>query len=314
MTSDQLLIIDGNSLLNRYYYGTLPKGCRNKDEPPDCSQIEKDEEGHYCNAINPMMAAIYHLGETLQCPYTVACFDSGGPTIRSTIHSYKSGRSGTPEPLLQQLDRIKDIIREDGMAVVERPFIEGDDLIASLARKYRDKMQRIYVVSTDHDLLQLVDGEKIFSVLFVNSREKADEYQMFWPGKHLFGKYFIFDREMVKAIEGVYPEQIADLKALKGDRSDNIHGIYGVGRNAAPLISHFGSLNGLMEAARTLPEKTFRANLETIGVTEKVTDSILRERDRNQEMAQWLATPCCSIPVNISFQQLRRRNDTQQPH
>ncbi|MGA1846415.1 DNA polymerase I [Deferribacter abyssi] len=206
-----ILIIDGHSVSYRIYYKTPPLS-NSKGEPT--------------SVLHSFLNLIISLKEKLNPEKIYVVFDSKGETKRHKIHSeYKSQREKTPEDLIVQIERLKEILPLLGVHVAVKEATEADDIIYTLVRKNNNKV--IYVITKDKDLYQLV-----------NSRVKIYDYQ----------DESLLDRDGVLNKIGVYPEQIKDFLALCGDKSDNIPGVKGVGeKTAAKLISEFGSLENLYE-------------------------------------------------------------------
>jgi len=212
----KILIIDGNSIINRAFYGVRPLTTKS---------------GKHTNAIFGMVNIITKQLEAVKPDYAAVAFDLKHPTFRHKLYDgYKQGRHPTPEELLSQFPDAKECLELMGLKVLELPGYEADDIqgtVASMAHAEDDLVS--YILSGDRDLLQLIDG-KITVLLATNSDTltmKRDEF---------FAKY------------GIEPSQFVDMKALMGDSSDNIPGVAGVGeKTAAALIQGFGTLEGIYE-------------------------------------------------------------------
>lgn len=170
-------------------------------------------------------------------PTHAACvFDGAGPTWRHQLHpGYKEGHAPMPEPLRQALPAFRAAFREIGVASVELPALEADDVIATIAVKAANAGATVIVLSTD----------KLFAELLPAGVRVRDHFR---------------DRETdaaaVRKKFGVRPEQLADLLALAGDRGNNIAGVPGIGtKTAARLLERFGSLEAALEAGKTMGGK-----------------------------------------------------------
>lgn len=161
--------------------------------------------------------------------YLVACFDVSRDTFRAKkFAEYKIQRPAMPDDLTSQIPLIKSIISNYGMAILEKPGYEADDLIATLGRRAQAQGMRTTIVSSDKDMLQLVDKDT----------------EVFSPYKDTG---VIYNEKMVLTRMGVNPKQIVDFVSLMGDAADNIPGIPGIGeKTAAELIGEFGSLDNLL--------------------------------------------------------------------
>ena len=211
----KLLVIDGNSILNRAFYGIRP--LTNKD-------------GLYTNAIYGMITIISRHVETLKPDYCAVAFDLKAPTFRHKMYDlYKANRTGMPEELAVQLPYAKDCMKHLGFSVLSLAGYEADDILGTLSAEAERENVQAYVLTGDRDSLQLI-GDKT-TVLLVKTKETLA------VGEAEF-------REMY----GVASSQFVDVKALMGDSSDNIPGVAGIGeKTALKLIGEFGSLDALYE-------------------------------------------------------------------
>ena len=212
----KILVIDGNSIINRAFYGVRPLLTKS---------------GKYTNAIFGMINIISRQLSAIKPDYAAVAFDLKAPTFRHKMYEgYKAKRHPTPPELLSQFDDAKECLRLMGLHVLELPGYEADDLqgtVAGMAHG-RDDVES-YILSGDRDLLQLID-EKITVLLATNTDTLTMREAEFTE------KY------------GVTPTQFVDMKALMGDSSDNIPGVAGIGeKTAATLIQNFSSLEGIYE-------------------------------------------------------------------
>ena len=212
----KILVIDGNSIINRAYYGVRPLSTKS---------------GKPTNAIFGMINIISRQLAAISPDYAAVAFDVKHPTFRHEMYSeYKAGRHPTPEDLLAQFPDAKECLSAMGLHVLELPGWEADDIqgtIASLAKS--EKNTESYILTGDRDLLQLID-ENIGVLLVTNS------------DTHLMRRDEFFEKY------GIEPCQFVDMKALMGDSSDNIPGVAGVGeKTAQSLMQNFGSLDAIYQ-------------------------------------------------------------------
>ncbi len=212
----KLLVIDGNSILNRAFYGVRPLTT---------------SSGKNTNAVFGMIRILRARLEQLAPDYAAVAFDLHAPTFRKKAYeAYKGTRKPTPPELLEQFDDAKECLRAMGLTVLEKEGYEADDIqgtLATLAAATPDT--EAYILSGDRDLLQLIDDR--ISVLLVGNRETL-----------------CYDRDAFFAKYGVEPHELIDVKALMGDSSDNIPGVGGVGEKTAfKLIADFKSLDAVYE-------------------------------------------------------------------
>ncbi|MEQ1887205.1 MAG: DNA polymerase I [Bryobacteraceae bacterium] len=184
------------------------------------------------------------LRATQKPDYLAAIFESEGPTFRDeAFEAYKANRAETPVDLLEQIPWIRKTLEAMRIPVLEYKGFEADDVIGTLARKGADEGLEVVIVSSDKDMLQLVN----------------DRVRMLNPMKD----DMMFDEAATEAYMGVKPSQVADLLALKGDSVDNIPGAPGIGdKGAKDLITRFGSVEGALEHAAEVERKMYRESLQ----------------------------------------------------
>ena len=212
----RILVIDGNSIINRAFYGVRPLTTKS---------------GKHTNAIFGMINIILKQMNAIKPDYAAVAFDLKHPTFRHELYpEYKAGRHATPEELRSQFPDAKECLTLMGLHVLEMPGWEADDLQGTVAKMaYTVEDTESYVLSGDRDLLQLI-SDKV-SVLLATNQDTITMKRAEFNEKY-----------------GVEPEQFVDMKALMGDSSDNIPGVAGVGeKTAASLIKEFGTLDGIYE-------------------------------------------------------------------
>lgn len=210
----KLLCIDGNSILNRQFYGI---------------RYLANKEGFPTNAIFGMINVIAKQIESLSPDYTAVAFDLKAPTFRHKMFAdYKAGRKPMPDDLCAQMPVAKEICKVLGFTVIEREGYEADDILGTLAKMAEcDGDVEAYVLTGDRDSLQLI-SDKVKVLLATNTDTVVFDKTAF------FEKY------------GVDSTQFVDVKALMGDSSDNIPGVAGIGEKTAfKLIAEQGSLDSL---------------------------------------------------------------------
>ncbi len=216
-----LLIIDGNSLLNRAFYGI---------------KVLTTRDGRYTNAVYGFLNTLASLRELTQPDGIVAAFDVHAPTFRHKLYDeYKAGRHKTPEELLQQFPIAKDILRLMGCHVLECEGYEADDLLGTLSLAAEKAGHTVYLATGDRDSFQLVSEHT--TVLLAATRMGRTETEHITP-------------EVLKEKYGLSPAGMIDLKALMGDNSDHIPGVPGIGeKTALALLHQFGDLENVLAHA-----------------------------------------------------------------
>lgn len=211
----KLLVVDGNSILNRAFYGIRPL---------------KTKDGLFTNAIYGMVTILTRHLQTYAPDYFAVAFDMHAPTFRHQFsESYKANRHGMPEELAMQLEPAKNCLRAMGALVLAKEGYEADDILGTLAAMAEKENMMTYIVTGDRDSLQLIT-DKTNVILATNTEPLLFDTAAF------FEKY------------GVLPSQFVDVKALMGDSSDNIAGVPGIGeKTALKLIAEYGSLDAVYD-------------------------------------------------------------------
>ena len=211
----RLLLIDGNSILNRAFYGI---------------KVLTTRDGVPTNALVGFLNIYHKLMEHTDADGVAVAFDRKAPTFRHRLYDqYKAGRKGMPEELARQLPLIKELLTLMGCTVVEQDGYEADDILGTLSAAAAREGIPCFIATGDRDALQLVD--ETVTVLLATTRMGHPET-------------VVFDPAAVEEKYGLTPAQLIDLKALMGDSSDNIPGVPGVGeKTALDLMHRFGSLD-----------------------------------------------------------------------
>lgn len=211
---DKLVLIDGNSLLNRAYYAT---------------PVFTTKSGMPTNAIFGFVKLLFKILGDVKPKYIIVAFDLKAPTFRHKMYDgYKAMRKGMPDDLAVQVEPLKGLLNAMKIATCAKEGVEADDIIGTLSKKFD---VHSYIYTGDRDSFQLVD-------------EKTDVYYT-KKGVSVLQKLNV---ENFKSETGVTPLQIIDLKALMGDKSDNIPGVAGIGeKTALNLLECFSTLDGVYE-------------------------------------------------------------------
>ena len=215
----KLLILDGNSVINRAFYGVKPLTNR---------------EGLFTHAIYGFLNILEKIEKEEQPDAVCVAFDLHGPTFRHEMYDgYKATRHPMPEELAQQMPVMKQILSAMNIPIYACRGWEADDVIGTVSRICSNNEWECVIVTGDRDSLQLID-ENVHVKLVISK-----------PGQTIATMY---TREKFQEEYGFEPKKLIDLKALMGDSSDNIPGVAGVGpKTATELLAKFGSLNGVYE-------------------------------------------------------------------
>jgi len=244
-----LMLLDGNSLAYRAFYA-LP------------AENFKTRSGLTTNAVYGFTAMLINLLRDEAPTHVAAAFDVSRQTFRADRYpEYKANRSTTPDEFRGQIDITKEVLGALGITVLAEPGYEADDIIATLATQADQAGYRVLVVTGDRDALQLVNP----NVTVLYPRKGVSELTRFTP-------------EAVTEKYGLTPEQYPDFAALRGDPSDNLPGIPGVGeKTASKWIAQYGSLQSLVDSADEVRGKVgdaLRANLSSVVLNRELTDLV----------------------------------------
>ncbi|MBP3308794.1 MAG: DNA polymerase I [Clostridia bacterium] len=259
----KILVVDGNSIINRAYYGVKPLTTR---------------QGKHTNAVFGALNIILKQVNTLKPDFAAVAFDLKAPTFRHKMYAdYKAGRKKADPELLEQFPYLKDCLRLFGISVLELEGYEADDIqgtVASFARQ--DESLESYILSGDRDLFQLIDDR--ITVLYPSVHETVAYHK-----EQFFEKY------------GVTPDRFVDMKAIMGDKSDNIPGVRGIGdKGAAALITEFGTLDGIYE------------NINSEKITKGTRQKLLDCRE-DAYLSRELARIMTDVPLGLTLEDLAVR-------
>lgn len=221
----KIIIIDSNSVIHRAFHALPPL---------------KNKKGEVVNAVYGYLTFLFKAIRELEPDYIAACFDVSKCTFRKEIfEEYKAQRQKAPDELYFQIPLVKEVLRKFNIAVFEKEGYEGDDLIGTISKKENGNLQKI-ILSGDLDNLQLIN-EQVKVVFLGNSISTLS----------------IYDAKKVQEKYEIRPDQIVDFKALKGDASDNIPGVLGIGeKTAVNLLKEFGNLENVYNNIDSISGKT----------------------------------------------------------
>lgn len=231
----KLLVIDGNSIVNRAFYGI---------------KLLTNKSGEYTNAIYGFLTIFLKLKDLCNPDAVAVAFDVHAPTFRHKMYEdYKAGRHAMPDELRSQMPILKELLKNLGITTLEREGWEADDILGTLARACRESGNECFIATGDRDSLQLAHGGvKVLLARTKMGQAVTDVYDE----KAIFDEY------------NVTPAELIQVKALQGDSSDNIPGVAGVGaKTALDLISRFHTLDYIYENLDALDIKPgVKAKLE----------------------------------------------------
>ncbi len=215
----KLLVVDGNSILNRAFYGI---------------KLLSTKDGQFTNAIYGFLTTLNRITEEVKPDAYAIAFDLKKPTFRHIKYSeYKANRKGMPFELAQQMPVIKELLVHLGYKIVECEGFEADDILGTLAKACQNTQNHCVIATGDKDSLQLVDDNVTVNLISTKMGKPTTT---------------IYDENKVKEDFLVTPKQLIEIKAIQGDTSDNITGVKGIGpKGATSLIVSFENLDGVYQ-------------------------------------------------------------------
>ncbi|MEG0546890.1 MAG: DNA polymerase I [Oscillospiraceae bacterium] len=222
----KLLILDGNSIFNRAFYGI---------------KLLTTKDGRYTNAIYGFMNILLKLEDDVLPQSVAITFDLKAPTFRHKMYDgYKAQRKGMPPELAEQMPVLKELLTALGYTIITCEGYEADDIIGTLSAKCKDE-DECFIATGDRDSLQLVKNN--VTVLLASTKMGRPET-------------IFYNSDKIKEDYSVVPNQLIDIKALMGDSSDNIPGVAGIGKKGAEdLITRFNSIDYIYENIETIDVK-----------------------------------------------------------
>jgi DNA polymerase-1 len=257
----RVVLIDAHSLIYRAFFALPPMSTSG---------------GEVTNAVYGFTSMLAIVLAT-RPEYAVAAFDVGGQTFRSKEYQeYKAGRRAMPDDLRPQLEKVREVLQAFSIPIYGIEGFEADDLIGTMSRIAEERGHSVTIVSGDLDCLQLV----------------SESVEALVPRRGITDT-FVYGPDQVRQRYGFEPAQLIDFKALRGDTSDNIPGVPGVGdKTAAKLVQDFGSVEALLDRVEELPEgrlkTSIKANAEQIRLGKRMV-TIVRDVpfELDLERARW---------------------------
>lgn len=259
----RLIVLDAHAIIHRAYHA-LPDFSSSRGEPT--------------GALYGISTMIFSIIKEFKPDYIVAAFDLPKPTYRHEAYAdYKSGRKAADDNLITQLQKSRDVFKAFNIPIYEKEGFEADDIIGTFADKLKDQKNiEVIIASGDMDTLQLVDGGRVK----VYTLRKGIKDTVLYDEKGVVERF------------GFKPKQLTDYKGLRGDASDNIIGVPGIGeKTATDLIKGFGTIEKIYKQINKLEEK---------GVKPRIAN-LLKENQEEAEFSKMLATIRTDVPIKIEL-------------
>lgn len=222
----KLIVVDGNSIVNRAFYGIMG------------SKMLQTADGTYTNAVYGFLAILFKELDEVKPDYIAVAFDLKAPTARHKMYDgYKANRKGMPEELAAQMPILKDVLRAMNITIIEKEGYEADDVLGTLSRIGENSGLDVVLLTGDRDSFQLATDK--VSIYIPRTKAGKTETE-------------IFNRDKVLEVYGVEPKQMIEVKGLQGDTSDNIPGVPGIGeKTALSLVKKYGTIDHLYECVES---------------------------------------------------------------
>ena len=268
-----LLLIDGNSILNRAFYGIMN------------SKMLTTKDGTPTNAVYGFLAIMFKILEDVNPDYMAVAFDLKAKTKRHLLYAdYKGTRKGMPDELAVQLPIIKEVLTAMNIEILEKEGYEADDILGTLAKFGAKEGLNVIVLTGDRDYFQL--AEEHITIRIPRTKQGKTETED-------------FDRNKVLEVYGIEPLKLIEVKGLMGDTSDNIPGVPGVGeKTALTLIKDFG---GLDEIYAYLEGNDASSVATATGAKKEIKGKLKEKLETNKELA-FLSRTLGEIDINAEIE------------
>ena len=267
---EKVLLIDGNSMMNRAFYGIMG------------NKMLTTKDGTYTNAVYGFLSIMFKNIEEVEPTYMAIAFDSKtAANVRKNLYDgYKKHRHGMPEELAQQMPIIKEILIAMNIKIIEMADYEGDDILGTLAKKFAKENKDVYILSGDRDLFQLIEDH--ITVRIPRTKMGKTETE-------------IYTKEKVEEEYGLEPIDLIEVKALMGDSSDEIPGVPNVGpKTGTNLIKQFKTVENLYKALEE----------GTVELTSKLKDTLIKNKDL-AELSKELGTIKINAPIKEDLEDIK---------
>ena len=263
----KLIIIDSNSVIHRAFHA-LP--------------ALSTKEGELVNAVYGFLLVFFKAIKEFKPDYIAACFDVPLPTFRhKKFKEYKAKRKPAPKELYSQIPKVKEVLKAFNVSIFEKEGFEADDIIGTIGKKFPQKQVfpevQIIILSGDLDTLQLVDEYTRVCLL-----RKGVKNTVLYDEKLVVERY-----------SGLKPQQLVDFRALRGDPSDNIPGVTGIGeKTAINLLKEFGTLDNIYDQ---LEKKTESSKF----IKPRIKELLIQQKEQ-AFLSRDLATIEKNVPINLN--------------
>lgn len=265
---EKFLIIDGNSIMNRAFYGLSNAKMTNK-------------EGIHTGAVYGFLNTYFLMLDKLNPDYVAVSFDLRAPTFRHKLYTdYKGTRKGMPDELREQMPLIKEVLGAMNVPILQLETYEADDILGTVASKNSMNNIFTYILTGDRDSFQLISSTT----------------NIVMPSNKIKTEYTIYTPELLQEKYNILPYQVIEVKALMGDTADNIPGVKGVGEKTAySLIWENDNIDNMYE------------NLDSLNISAKVKEKLINDKEMAY-LSKTLATIDINVPIEINYNDCKLKN------
>jgi len=283
--NNNLLLIDGSSLLSCSFFGNLPREYKfaKTDEEKDkyLDKVRKSPEGEFTNGVYTMMSSLLNVLKKQSPSHMAVAWDLTKEfTFRKKLFPDCKGHRKDLRPELgSQFSLAQRVLEEMGIAQFVFQEYEADDIIGTLARRFEDKL-RVTIWTKDQDSLQLINENVRVWLVTSKCTDMYNEFGIDVKKLDLPNGVFEYTPFHVEHFYGVSPIQIIDRKAIEGDSSDNIPGINGVGeKSVVPLLQEFETVEGIYDFIEGSCEKDIKEMFKALGISRSPLSRLIEESD-----------------------------------
>ncbi len=268
---EKLVLIDGNSIINRAFYGIMG------------SKTLMTKDGTYTNGIFGFLAIYFKILEDINPEYVAITFDLKAPTKRHELYEqYKGNRKPMPEELAVQMPILKEILRAMQIDIIEKQGYEADDILGTLAKFGKKQKLDVTILTGDRDAFQLIeDGIKVRIPRTKMGKTESQDYTL----------------EKIKEEYGISPKKLIEVKGLMGDSSDNIPGVPGIGeKTALELVKKYSSIDKLYEKLENNEDD----------IKGKLREKLIQNKELAY-LSRTLGTINIEVPIQKDLQEMKRK-------
>jgi len=303
-----IVMVDGSSMLNACFFATMPRSYFAARKPRErfraMARAMHSPSGQMVNGVHMLLSLLFNLIGKARPTHMVVAWDISRETFRRDLYpDYKANRGARLPEVQGQIGLMRRVLGELGIFQSDAEGYEADDVIATLVHCFAK--HDVCVYSRDADLLQVVAPSVRVWLHNKNAAEMYMEYLGITPPEHMLAETFGYNEELVERIHGLSPALLPDMKALSGDKSNNVPGLRRVGtKTATKVVKVFGSIERMYGMLDALSYENQVAEFKKHGLTVSLLDQVL---DKRQDIFMYkkLTLLCRDVPLGLSLRDMR---------